>query len=213
MNVKLKVRHGKLQSREGGNAGLEVPISKSRFVIGTADDCQMRCPSKTISEHHCEIVIDGDQILLRDLDSESGTFLNDYRIEQERILQDGDRLQVGRLEFELSIEKVASPAGRESDAVGDFVSEMLVEADEEERASRLADPQARHFKIDPQDPAAEPDEPEEEDRLTALRKKIPPKKKPGKLPPPPTISAGDSVSAAEESLKKMLEKPKRQRND
>ena len=47
MNVKLKVRHGKLQSRKGDNAGLEVPISKSRFVIGTADDCQMR-----VSQHH-----------------------------------------------------------------------------------------------------------------------------------------------------------------
>ncbi|MBP85115.1 MAG: hypothetical protein CMJ64_00085 [Planctomycetaceae bacterium] len=212
MNVKLRVLHGKLRSREGGSAGLEVPISKSRFVIGTAEDCQMRCPSTTISEHHCEIVIDGDQILLRDLDSETGTFLNDFRIDQERLLQPGDRLRVGRLEFELDVERSVSKATREADPVDDLISNMLVEADEEERATRLADPQARHFKIDPQDAAAEPDEPEEEDRLTALRKKIPPKKPPGKLPPQPTITADDTISAAAETLKKLLEKPKPPKN-
>ena len=208
MKVKLKVRHGKLQSREGDNAGLEVPISKSRFVIGTAADCQMRCPSTTISEHHCEIVLDGDQILLRDLDSETGTFLNDFRIDQERLLQAGDLLRVGRLEFEVHIEPTVSLAERAADPVDDLVSDMLVEADEEERASRLADPQARRYKIDPQDAPNQSEEPEKEDRLTALRKKIPPKKPPGKLPPPPAITSDDSVSAAEESLKKMLEKPK-----
>lgn len=208
MKVKLKVLHGKLQSREGGSAGLEVPITKSRFVIGTAEDCHMRCPSKSISEHHCEIVIDGDQVLLRDLDSATGTFLNDFRIEQERILQDGDRLRVGRLEFELAVEHPPVPAERESDAVDELVSDMLVEADEAERANRLADPRARRFEITPQDAAAKSDEPEDEDRLAALRKKIPPKQAPGKLPPPPKITAEDSTTAAEETLKKLLEKPK-----
>ena len=83
-------------------------------------------------------MIDGDQILLRDLDSETGTFLNDFRIEQERLLQDGDRLRVGRLEFELGIEQTVSVAERAKDPVDELVSDMLVEADEEERASRLA---------------------------------------------------------------------------
>ena len=207
MKVKLKVLHGKLQSREGGSAGLEVPISKARFVIGTADDCHMRCPSKSISEHHCEIAIDGDQVLLRDLDSATGTFLNDFRIEQERILQDGDRLRVGRLEFELSVEQAPQVSERAADQVDELVSDMLVEADEAERASRLADPQARRYKITPQEAAAK-DQPEDEDRLAALRKKIPPKQAPGKLPPPPKITAEDSTSAAEETLKKLLEKPK-----
>lgn len=208
MKVKLKVLHGKLQSREGGSAGLEVPISKARFVIGTADDCHMRCPSKSISEHHCEIVIDGDQVLLRDLDSAGGTFLNDFRIEQERILQDGDRLRVGRLEFELAIEPAAVAVERASDPVDELVSDMLVEADEAERTKRLADPQTRHFKIAPQEAAADAEPPEAEDRLTAMRKKIPLKQSPGKLPPPPTITAEDSTSAAEETLKKLLAKPK-----
>ena len=208
MIVKLKVRHGKLQSRQGESAGMEVPVT-SRFVIGTAEDCQMRCPSAAISEHHCEIVVDGDQIRLRDLDSETGTFLNDFRIDRERLLQDGDRLRVGRLEFELGIEESVPTTDRSSDPVDELVSDMLVEADEQERASRLADPAARRYQIDPQDTTASSDEPEEEDRLSALRKKIPPKKPPGKLPPPPTITADDTISAAEESLKKLLEKPKR----
>lgn len=208
MKVKLKVLHGKLQSRAGGSAGLEVTISKRRFVIGTAADCQMRCSSSAISEHHCSISVDGDQILLSDLDSETGTFLNDFRIESERLLQHGDRIRVGRLEFELDVDRSEDVAPREPDRVDELVSDMLVEADEEERATRLADPQLRQFQIDPQTAAQAEAEPEEEDRLTKLRKKIPPKKPPGKLPTPPAVTAEDTVSAAEESLKKLLEKPK-----
>jgi len=80
MKVKLKVVHGKLKGKGGESAGLEVAISKARFVIGTADDCHMRCPSSVISPHHCEITVRDGKVRLRDLDSESGTFLNDERI-------------------------------------------------------------------------------------------------------------------------------------
>lgn len=211
MNVKLKVLHGKLQSRDGDSAGLEVPISKSRFVIGTATDCNMRCPSSSISEHHCEIVVDGDHILLRDLGSESGTYLNGFQVERERLLQAGDHLRVGRLEFELSIEQPVAAESREPDPVDEFVSDLLSEADEAERATRLADPQLRQFKAtSPEVP--EESEPEEQDRISALRKRIPVKKPPGKLPPAPSVTADDTVSAAEETLKKFLEKPKRPAN-
>jgi pSer/pThr/pTyr-binding forkhead associated (FHA) protein len=206
MKVKLKVVQGKLKGKRDESARLEVAISKARFVIGTAEDCNMRCPSSTISPHHCEITVDGDKVRLRDLGSESGTFLNDERLDSEQAIQSGDQLQVGRLRFEFVIE----PTTKKADAVDDFVSDLLVQADEEEREIRRADPELRQFHLDPNQPKepeqAEPEE--EEDRLAALRKKIPPKKPPGKLPPPPSISADSTISAAEQSLEKIFEKPK-----
>ncbi len=205
MNVTLKVVQGKLKGKDGESAGLEVAISKSRFVIGTAGDCHMRCPSKMISEHHCEILVDDGKVLLRDLDSESGTFLNDERIANAMVVHDGDRMRVGRLEFDIVIEDVAT----QSDPVDDLVSDMLSQADEEERASRMADPELRQFHLDPNvADAAEQPEPEEEDKLTRLRKKLPPKKPPGKLPPAPSITADSTISAAQQTLEKIFEKPK-----
>ncbi len=206
MNVKLKVVQGKLKGKGGESAGLEVVISKARFVIGTAEDCHMRCPSTVISPHHCAIMVSNGEVRLRDLDSESGTYLNDERIASERIVQAGDRMRVGRLEFEIVIEQSASST--KADPVDEFVSEMLAQADEEERAVRKSDPELRQYHLEPNKPnTAEPVAPEKEDKLTALRKKVPPKKKPGKLPPPPAITAESSTSAAEETLKKIFEKP------
>lgn len=205
MNVKLKVVQGKLKGKDGENAGLEVAISKSRFVIGTATDCNMRCPSSTISPHHCEITVRDGKVRLRDLDSESGTYVNDERIGSERLIQAGDRLRVGRLEFEALIELPAP--SKKADAVDDYVSDMLAQADEEERATRMATPELRQFHLNANDAINEPAEPEEDDRATALRKKLPQKKPPGKLPPKPSITAESSVSAAEQTLEKLL-KPK-----
>lgn len=208
MNVKLKVIQGKLKGKGGENAGLEVSISKSRFVIGTADDCNMRCPSSTISPHHCEITVRDGKVRLRDMGSESGTFVNDERIESERTIESGDRLRVGRLEFEARIERPATVA--KSDSVDDFVSDMLAQADEEERASRMASPEMRQFHLDPNAATEKSADEEKEDRLEALRKKLPQKKPPGKLPPKPSMTAESSVSAAEQTLEKILKpKPKR----
>lgn len=213
MKVKLKVLQGKLKGTQGENAGLEVTISKARFVIGTAGDCHMRCPSSVISPHHCAITLSNGEVRLHDLDSESGTFLNDERVTPEQIVQSGDRMRIGRLEFEVLIEQAANAA--KADKVDEFVSEMLAQADEEERATRIADPELRQFHLDPNETDETDDheqiEPEETDKLSKLRKKLPPKKPPGKLPPPPKITSESSVSAAEETLQKIFEKPKPKR--
>ena len=149
---------------------------------------------------------------MRDLDSESGTFLNDERIAAERVVHAGDRLRVGRLEFEVVIER--SGRTTKGDPVDDFVSDLLAQADEEERAVRRSDPELRQFHLDPNETNdAEQVEPEKEDKLTALRKKLPQKKPPGKLPPPLAITAESSTSAAAETLKKIFEKPKPKRPD
>jgi len=216
MTVKLKVLHGKLKGKDG-SATLDVEIKKRSFVIGAAEDCQMRCPSGSISPHHCEIVVAESEVRLRDLGSDSGTFLNEQRVEVERLLQSGDRLRIGRLEFELVIEASAAAHVSKGNAVDEFVSELLVEADEEERATRIADPRLREFHLEEvakQEHTEEPaEESAEEDRESALRKKLPRKGKPGKLPKPPSFTAEDTVSAAEQTLKKIFEQPKTKRRD
>lgn len=206
MHVKLKVLHGMLKSKDG-SAAPDVAIKSRRFVIGAGADCQMRCPSGSISERHCEILVEDDGVLLRDLGSEAGTFLNDERIEDEQILKSGDRLRVGRLEFELDIDLPAGLRPAKQDAVDDFVSDLLEEADAEERETRKADPRLREFHLEKSEDQPE-DEEEEVDRETLLRRKLPPRNKPRKLPKPPSITGESSVDAAEETLKKFFEKPK-----
>jgi hypothetical protein len=155
---------------------------------------------------------------VRDLDSEAGTYLNDERLEHERALSEGDHLRVGRLEFEVVID--TSAPGRSSrrdsqgepkaDPVAEFVSDLLVEADEEDRVRRMEDPESRHFQLQRTDSRAASDGETTAVDKEAEPKKVkrpPPKKPPGKLPPPPPLVTDNTVEAAEETLKKLFTPP------
>jgi pSer/pThr/pTyr-binding forkhead associated (FHA) protein len=197
MKVKLRVVQGMLQNRKGDDAGLVIDIRRNIFVIGSAEDANMRCLSKAISPRHCEVSLENDQVTVRDLESETGTFLNGDRLTDACQLKHGDRLQVGRLEFVVEFDA-------ESDPVSQFVSDLLEEGDEEARLLRLQDPQQRQFHPSPSasQPEAEPDSPPEPEK----KLQRPPKRPPGKLPPPKPVVADNTVDAAAESLKRIFHK-------
>ena len=84
-------------------------------------------------------------------------------------------------------------------------------ADEEDRARRLEDPEKRQFQLGEaagdEEPSLAPEENPPDDQKK--KKKPPVKKAPGKLPTPPPFTADDTVSAAEETLKKIFTKGKK----
>lgn len=217
MNVKLRILHGKLQKKQGGSAGLDVKIRGPNFVIGSGPDCSMYCKSRSVSLHHCEIQIGKKRVIVRDLQSEEGTFVNDDPVEKERVLEAGDILRVGRLEFEVVIDKDAAvdepkerPKGKKrKKRVGERVADLLDDADERERLRRLQDPESRVMHLDQiiaeaAEATTEEEAPEEPAEEEPKKKKRPKKKKPGKLPPKPPLITEDSSEAAEELLRRML---------
>jgi len=54
----------------------------------------------TVSSRHCELILTADGVLLRDLDSTNGTFINGALVKQA-VLQAGQRLRLGDVEFEV----------------------------------------------------------------------------------------------------------------
>ena len=44
--------------------------------IGRHDDCQIRIRSSQVSRRHCEVLPEGDTLMVRDLGSSNGTFVN-----------------------------------------------------------------------------------------------------------------------------------------
>lgn len=180
MSVKLKVLDGAIKKH--GKWQLTVPIRKSPFVIGQAADCNMRCYGQAIGDYHCEIRVDGFDVFVRELQSQSETFINGNRLAGERRCIAGDQLRFGRLAFELLIQRSVQAPPTES--FDEFISDMLLEADEADRRERARSPEARWFQIE----AAPPRDPYEgltpKERLIAkARKKLPPKQdQPMKLP-------------------------------
>jgi pSer/pThr/pTyr-binding forkhead associated (FHA) protein len=69
-----------------------ITVIGNRFSIGRAEDCDLRIADRRVSRHHCELILDGDDLFVRDLKSSNGTFVNDERIHDEHPLSDNDFL-------------------------------------------------------------------------------------------------------------------------
>jgi pSer/pThr/pTyr-binding forkhead associated (FHA) protein len=93
----------------GPMEGKTIPLTVSPFVIGRAPQCHLQPGNLTISELHCALEIGEDNVIVRDLRSVNGTFVNDRRIHEPVLLDHGDRLRVGPLIFGLLIEADEEP--------------------------------------------------------------------------------------------------------
>lgn len=79
-----------------------VPLNHDRTLIGRLDDCQIRIPVGGVSRKHCEIVVQDGSIVVRDLGSSNGTFVNQDRV-SEQLLGPGDLISVGGMVFVVSV--------------------------------------------------------------------------------------------------------------
>lgn len=91
----------------GKHAGQSIALTKKKFLIGREQDCQLRPNSELVSRHHCVFTLDDFSLRLRDLGSTNGTSVNGERIRKETVLEVGDRVIVGNLEFEIKIHDAA----------------------------------------------------------------------------------------------------------
>jgi pSer/pThr/pTyr-binding forkhead associated (FHA) protein len=83
----------------GSRAGQVIPIVGERFVIGRADDCNLKPRSELISRYHCEFSVKDGNAFVRDMGSKNGVFLNGNQISETCELKNGDQVTIGPLEF------------------------------------------------------------------------------------------------------------------
>jgi serine phosphatase RsbU (regulator of sigma subunit) len=67
-------------------------LREDRVVLGRSHDCDLILPDVILSRRHAEIVRGAQGWALRDLGSLNGTRLNGIRVEEERLLHDGDEI-------------------------------------------------------------------------------------------------------------------------
>jgi hypothetical protein len=105
--------HAEFKVLGGKHQGRSIPINTKKFLVGREQDCHLRPNNDLVSRHHCVFLVDDFAVRLRDLGSTNGTRVNDELVRGERVLQDGDRIAIGKLELEIVIGKraaVAAPA-------------------------------------------------------------------------------------------------------
>ena len=87
-------------------------------VVGRSNAATLKVRNSQISRKHCEIDEYEGELVVRDLDSSNGTFVNGQRISEMTFLSPGDELRVGpltlRAEYEIA-ETAASSTEESSD--------------------------------------------------------------------------------------------------
>jgi hypothetical protein len=79
----------------GGRAGEAFVPAAERTLIGRSPDCDIFLDDVTVSRRHAELMREGERLVIRDLGSLNGTFVNRRRIESA-VLEDDDELQIGK---------------------------------------------------------------------------------------------------------------------
>jgi CheY-like chemotaxis protein len=83
-------------------AGLAHQLGQRWVTIGRDPGNQFQIPESSVSGHHCEVLWQGDELLVRDLRSTNGTFIKDALI-TEGALGVGGVLRLGEVELRLEV--------------------------------------------------------------------------------------------------------------
>ncbi len=72
----------------------EVEVNSLPASVGRGDTCRFRIPLPSISRTHFEFYLEDDELMIRDLESRNGTFVNGERITKQELVP-GDLVAVG----------------------------------------------------------------------------------------------------------------------
>jgi two-component system, cell cycle response regulator len=82
----------------GLELGKKFNLSRPQIIIGRSSKADIQIDQEAVSRNHCKIINTGNAILLRDIGSTNGTYINDEMVD-EYVLRDGDFIKVGRCIF------------------------------------------------------------------------------------------------------------------
>jgi pSer/pThr/pTyr-binding forkhead associated (FHA) protein len=68
-------------------------------VLGRGDEAEIRLDDPYASSRHAQLVLQAGVVVLEDLGSTNGTYLNEERLQGPAPLHDGDRVRIGDSEF------------------------------------------------------------------------------------------------------------------
>jgi len=93
MKVRLDVFHNKEKVRR--------VVIKNDTMIGRGKECSLRIASSQVSRQHCKLMLSGTEVLIRDLGSSNGTYVNGKKIGKgvALTLNNKDIFAVGSYQF------------------------------------------------------------------------------------------------------------------
>lgn len=77
-------------------------LPQGETLVGRARRCRLRFSDPTVSRVHLRITVTNEQVIIEDLDSRGGSWVNGELITEPRVLTSGDVVRVGSREFTIT---------------------------------------------------------------------------------------------------------------
>ena len=174
----------------GRSANQTVRLGNGITTVGRHEDCQLRIGSSQVSRKHCQLYERQGQLIVIDLGSSNGTFVNGKKISGQKVLSPGDVLGLGKVKFR--VEKLGRPQPSDT-AVAEAVL-SVDEGDEEEFDIDFDDESEDRDTTVSQPTSATPATGGSSEDVPAQKKKPAPAAEPAPEPEPAPAMGDDAVA-------------------
>lgn len=124
----------KLVVLSAGMTGRTHELKVDKTTIGRVEDNTFQIGEPSVSSHHCEVILRSGEVVVKDLNSTNGTFINGEKV-SERVLKAGEVLRLGQIELRLESDAPA-PAAQSKKVDQTMVMQRGVSLDELEKGAR-----------------------------------------------------------------------------
>jgi pSer/pThr/pTyr-binding forkhead associated (FHA) protein len=97
----------KLVLLSAGMTGRTHDLKTEKTTVGRVEDNSFQIAEPSVSSHHCEVLLRGNDVIIKDLSSTNGTYINGEKISESPI-KPGQILRLGQVEMRLETD--AAPA-------------------------------------------------------------------------------------------------------
>jgi hypothetical protein len=92
-----------------GMTGRTQELKLDKTTIGRAEDNTVQIAEASVSSHHCEVLLHGSEVKVRDLNSTNGTYIDGEKV-TERLIKPGQILRLGEIQMRLETDAAVAPA-------------------------------------------------------------------------------------------------------
>jgi pSer/pThr/pTyr-binding forkhead associated (FHA) protein len=123
----------KLVVLSAGMTGRTHELKADKTTIGRVEDNTFQIAEGSVSSHHCEILLRGTDVVVRDLNSTNGTFINGEKV-SESVIKPNQVLRLGQIEIRLETDAPSAPTKKHLDQT--LVMQRGVSLNELEQGTR-----------------------------------------------------------------------------
>jgi pSer/pThr/pTyr-binding forkhead associated (FHA) protein len=111
----------KLTALTEGFTGLSFEVKPEKATLGRLEDNTFSIPEPSVSSRHCELWLKGDDVVVKDLGSTNGSFINELQLaaEKEAVLRPGQVLRLGQIQLRFETGKKQTDASRQTVKIGE----------------------------------------------------------------------------------------------